>query len=69
MNSEKNSKRERTVYVTAYPNIAPAGTAVTREGKGSCLSVAIGRAVDNILRDDRVRGKRILLPMKLVVTE
>jgi len=59
----------KTVYVTAYPNVAPAGTAITREGKGSCLHVAIRRAVDAIFEDKRLKGKRIVLPMKLVVTE
>jgi hypothetical protein len=57
----------KKVLITAFPNIAPAGTAVTREGSGSSLSVAIGRAVDKILKDDKLKGKRIILPMKLVV--
>ncbi len=59
----------RKVFVTALPNIAPAGTAITRQGEGSSLQVAIGRAVDAIFADERLKGKRIKLPMKLVVTD
>jgi hypothetical protein len=66
---QEPAKKEKSVMVTAYPNIAPAGTAISKQGKGSSLSVAICRAVTAVMRDQRVRGKRILLPMKLVVTE
>jgi hypothetical protein len=57
----------KKVIVTAFPNIVPAGTAVTRVGAGSNLKVAIGRAVDAIIESDKLKGKKILLPMKLVV--
>lgn len=59
----------KKVYITAYPNVAPAGTAITEAGEGSTLSVAIGRAVDKALKSKKVKGKRIVLPMKIVVTE
>jgi hypothetical protein len=59
----------KKVYVTAYPNIAPAGITIVRPGEGSTLQVAIGRAVDEIFKADKLKGKRIKLPMKLVVTE
>ncbi len=58
----------KKVIVTAFPNIVPAGAVVTRDGQGSSLDVAIGRAVSKILKSDKCKGKKILLPMKLVVT-
>jgi hypothetical protein len=67
--AQEPKKKVKQVMVTAYPNIAPAGTAISKGGQGSNLSVAIGRAVAAILKDSRVRGKHIVLPMKLVVTE
>jgi hypothetical protein len=66
---QEPAKKEKSVMVTAYPNIAPAGTVISKQGKGSNLSVAICRAVTAVMQDQRVKGKRILLPMKLVVTE
>jgi hypothetical protein len=63
------TKKEKCVMVTAYPNIAPAGTVISKQGTGSNLKVAICRAVTAVLQDSRVRGKKILLPMKFVVTE
>lgn len=69
MDSAQEAKKCKRVMVTAFPNIAPAGTAIAKNGCGSNLSVAIGRAVDAILKDDRIKGKRIVLPMRLVVTE
>jgi hypothetical protein len=66
---QETPKKEKQVMVTAYPNIAPAGVAITKSGKGSKLSIAICRAVDAIMKDDRVKGRKILLPMKFVVTE
>ena len=59
----------KKVFVTAYPNIAPAGTTIVRAGEGSTVQVAIGRAVDEIFKADKLKGKRIKLPMKLVVTD
>lgn len=59
----------KTVYITAYPNIAPADTTITEKGEGSTLSVAIGRAIDKAFKHDKLKGKRIVLPMKIVVTE
>ena len=59
----------KSVYVTAYPNIAPAGTAITRSGAGSTEVLAISRALKQIYRDKKLKGKRIKLPMRIVVTE
>ena len=63
--SQNGKKR---VFVTGYPNIAPAGIAIVKSGEGSSTYVAISRAVHEIFKDKRVKGKRIVLPMKLVVT-
>lgn len=59
----------KKVFVTALPNVAPAGTAITVSGMGSTLPIAIGRAVDKVFADKRVKGKRIVLPMKLIITQ
>ena len=59
----------RKVFVTMSPNIAPAGTTITEYGTGSNLSVAIGRAVDKALKHPKVKGKRIILPIRMVVTD
>jgi hypothetical protein len=64
--SETNGRKK--VWVTAYPNIVPAGRIIVCSGEGSSLSVAIGRAVDAVLKDDRLKHKKIVLPMKFVVT-
>lgn len=66
---QEPAKKEKSVMVTAYPNIAPAGVAISKSGRGSNLSIAICRAITAVMQDQRVRGKKILLPMKLVVTE
>lgn len=65
----KGGVRMKKVFVTAYPNVAPAGMTIVRSGEGSTLQVAIGRAVDEIFKADKLKGKRIKLPMKMVVTE
>lgn len=64
--NETNGKKK--VFVTGYPNIAPAGISIVRSGEGSNTPIAIGRAVAEIFKDKRLKGKRIVLPMKLVVT-
>lgn len=59
----------KKVFITAFPNIKPAGTVVVASGEGSSLKVAIKRACENALNSPKLHGKRIVLPMKLVVTE
>lgn len=63
------SARLKSVYVTALPNIAPAGIAITQAGTGTSFPRAINEAVKAIFKDKRLKGKRLILPMKLVVTE
>lgn len=61
----------KTVYVTTWPNVKPANTTITTKGQGSTLPVAIGRAIDEAFKHEKLKGKRIVLPMtmKLVITE
>lgn len=40
---------------------------IARSAKGSTASVAIGRAVDLIFKDERVKGKRMNDPIKFTV--
>lgn len=58
----------KKVFVTAFPNIQ-GGKVITCSGEGSHLKVAIKRALDEVFESDKIKGKRIILPMKLVVTE
>jgi hypothetical protein len=60
---------KKTVYTTLYPNIAPANTSITVKGEGSTLPIAIGRAIDKAFKHEKLKGKRIVLPIKIVVTE
>lgn len=65
----KRVSENKNVMVTAYPNIAPAGITISKVGKGSSLAVAICRGVDAVLKDKRIKGKRLVFPIKFVVTE
>jgi len=69
LDSQIEEKRIKAVRVTARPNIAPAGTVITREAEGSSLSVAITRAVSAVMKDKKIKGKRIIFPMHFTVTE
>jgi hypothetical protein len=57
------------VIVTAeFVNLIPAHKRhVTKQGEGTTVAVAIGRAVDAIFKDDRIKGHRCSFPIKLVV--
>lgn len=59
----------KKVFITAWPNIAPANTTITTDGEGSSLPVAIDRAIKKAFKHEKLKGKRIVLPMKIVVTE
>lgn len=67
--AQEPAKKEKSVIVTGFPNIAPAGIAITKMGKGSSLAIAICRGVSAVLKDERVKSKRNLFPIKFVVTE
>jgi hypothetical protein len=64
----KVKRKKVKLFVTALPNIVPAGTAITRSGQGPSVPIAIGRALAEIFEDEKLRRKKIILPMKLVVT-
>jgi hypothetical protein len=57
------------VIVSAeFVNLTPAHKRyITHQGSGTTVSVAIGRAVDAIFKDDRIKGHRCSFPIKLVV--
>ena len=40
---------------------------VAKSGQGSTVTVAIGRAVDAVFKDPRVKGKRVTFPIKITV--
>ena len=59
------------VIVTAeFVNLTPAHKRhITKQGEGSTVSVAVGRAFDQIMRDERVKGRRVTFPIKIVVQD
>lgn len=59
----------KKVMVTAeFVNLVPAHKrCISKEGDGTTAAVAIGRAVDKIFKDERIKGKRVVFPIKLVV--
>jgi hypothetical protein len=51
-----------------FVNMVPAHDRyVAKSAKGSTVTVAIGRAVDKIFKDERVKGKRVTFPIKFTV--
>jgi hypothetical protein len=53
-----------------FVNMVPAHDRyVTKSAVGSTVTVAIGRAVDAIFKDDRVKGKRVTYPIKFRVDD
>lgn len=56
----------KKVTVTGeFVNMTPAHNRyITKTADGSTLPVAIGRAVDLIFKDERVKGKRATFPIK-----
>lgn len=61
---------KNVIVVAEFVNMVPAHKRyITRQGEGSTISIAIGRAVDAIFQDERVRGKRTTFPIKLVVSD
>lgn len=68
MSETKQPKRRYRVYVTAYPNIAPAGTTIVKSGIGTNWSVATGRAIDELYADKRLKNKRLIFPIRAVIT-
>ena len=51
-----------------FVNMIPAHARyVAKSAEGSTVSVAIGRAIDAIFKDERVKGKRVTYPIKFTV--
>lgn len=51
-----------------FVNMVPAHDRyMAKSAKGSTVTVAIGRAVDKIFKDSRVKGKRVTYPIKFTV--
>lgn len=61
--------RERKVGVTCRPNIVPAGYVITRIGSAANWPLAIYRALKEIKKDPKLKGKRIIFPMHLTITD
>lgn len=57
------------VTVTAeFVNMVPAHERyITKSAEGSTVAVSIGRAVDKIFKDERIKGKRTTYPIKFTV--
>ena len=51
-----------------FVNMVPAHDRyVAKSAEGSTVSVAIGRAIDKVFKDPRIKGKRITYPIKFTV--
>lgn len=61
----------KKVVVTAkMPQVKPAHHAIqTKQGEGTTYRSAIGRALEAILEQPHMKGKRNLLPMTLTVQD
>lgn len=61
---------KHVTVVAEFVNMTPAHARyVAKSAKGSTVTVAIGRAIDMIFKDERVKGKRVTYPIKLRVTD
>jgi len=51
-----------------FVNMVPAHDRyVAKSAEGSTVTVAIGRAIDAVFKDPRVKGKRVTYPIKFTV--
>lgn len=61
----------KKVIITAeFVNLVPAHARyITKEGEGTSMPVAIDRAVKAIFKDERLKRKRVALPIKMVIQD
>jgi hypothetical protein len=61
----------KQVIVTAeFVNLTPAHKRyITKQGEGYNWPLALYRAAQAIARDERVKGKRVVYPIKLVIQD
>lgn len=71
INETAPNKPGKVVHVVGeFVNMTPAHARyISASGSGSHVKIAIGRAIDAIFEDKRVKGKRITYPVKFTVTE
>lgn len=68
--SDSPRKLKKVMVSGEFVNMTPAHNRyIGKSGEGTTIAVAIGRAVDAIFQDERVKGKRTTYPMKFTVTE
>jgi hypothetical protein len=68
--NDKPKKLKKVMVTGEFVNMVPAHNRyIGKPGEGSTAAIAIGRAIDAIFADERVRGKRTTYPMKFTVTE
>lgn len=65
----EDKEQYRKVAVAATFNVVPAHTYVVKMGSGSSWPLAIYRALKEIFKDDRIKGKRNFFPIRLMITD
>ena len=57
---------KKVIVEAEFVNLVPAHKRfIVKEGEGTSPAVAIRRAIDNIFSDERLKGKRMVYPIKM----
>jgi len=67
--SSPEKELNRKVVIVAQFNIAPAHMTIVRNGSGSNWALAIYRALKEVFKDKRIKGKRNFFPIRLTITD
>lgn len=61
---------KRVTVEAEFVNLTPAHKRyIIKDGEGTSAAVAIRRAIDNIFADARLKGKRIVYPIKMRIED
>lgn len=61
---------KKVIVEAEFVNLVPAHARyIVREGEGTSPAVAIRRAIDEIFADKRLKGKRIVYPIKMRIED
>ena len=61
---------KKVIVEAEFVNLVPAHKRfIVKEGEGTSPAVAIRRAIDNIFGDERLKGKRMVYPIKLRIED
>ena len=61
---------KRVTVEAEFVNLVPAHKRyIVRDGEGTTPAIAVRRAIDEIFADERLKGKRIVYPIKMRIEE